>query len=441
MASDERRADDDERGDLEPASPHELGAPPRSDSVADAVSSLRPGRAVRRGRQARSQEAAGRRWVERTAHAATAIAGPHRAANPGLSVQAGRRGPGRSVGRGSISTSAHAVAACTSANPRTVSVVPIPTASEHERSSGLGLDVAFDGVRAAASTRPWRTVVTTAIGSSRTPIPRKSGSRRTYIAPRRGEDLAPRSVGAPAAAELPGATSRGSDREQKRTDQDSEGPASMSGGFWSSLTRTDGSPPRPRRRRIGRRRPRLPAGNGEGCAPPAFGPDRLGPRIFMFGPVGPLKNAAEAHPSGPGTRATGSGGYRAGRSERCDSGHGLTWGPFVSSQPTPCRRSCRGRAPRRRSSRASRRPGTRPGAPVDELELVIAPVRAFGTLVLAVADLDGRACSASSECRVEDELDRLPVALVQVVEVVEEVEEPVLKASFPGRSGSGATWA
>ena len=38
---------------------------------------------------------------------------------------------------------------------------------------------------------------------------------------------------------------------------------------------------------------------------------------------------------------------------------------------------------------------------------------------------------------VEDELDHLPIALVQVVEVVEDVEEPVLERELPGMGGLG----
>ena len=66
-----------------------------------------------------------------------------------------------------------------------------------------------------------------------------------------------------------------------------------------------------------------------------------------------------------------------------------------------------------KSSRASRR-GIDDGGAVDELELVVTPVGAFGYLGLAVADR-----GLASECLsgipgVEDELARLPVALVQL---------------------------
>ena len=73
---------------------------------------------------------------------------------------------------------------------------------------------------------------------------------------------------------------------------------------------------------------------------------------------------------------------------------------------------------------------------VDELELVVAPVRSLGALVLAVAD-GGRLGRErlGGAIRVEVELDHLPVALVRVVPVVEDVEEPVLKGELPGVGG------
>ena len=77
--------------------------------------------------------------------------------------------------------------------------------------------------------------------------------------------------------------------------------------------------------------------------------------------------------------------------------------------------------------------------PVDELELVVAPVGALGALVLAVADLDRLARERPrGVVGVEDELDHLPVALVLVVEVVEGVEEPVLERELA--RGSPGPW-
>ena len=75
---------------------------------------------------------------------------------------------------------------------------------------------------------------------------------------------------------------------------------------------------------------------------------------------------------------------------------------------------------------------------VDPLELRVVPGRPLGALVLAVADLDGRPTESGGDRRsVEDELDHLPVALVQVVPVVEDVEKPVLERELArvGRVG------
>ena len=75
---------------------------------------------------------------------------------------------------------------------------------------------------------------------------------------------------------------------------------------------------------------------------------------------------------------------------------------------------------------------------VDALELVVVPRRPLGALVLAVADLDGRPVQRLRRARgVEDQLDHLPVALVQVVPVVEDVEQPVLERELAGVSGIG----
>ena len=75
---------------------------------------------------------------------------------------------------------------------------------------------------------------------------------------------------------------------------------------------------------------------------------------------------------------------------------------------------------------------------VDELELVVAPRRLLGPLVLAVAD--GHRLARERLTRVvgiEDELDVLPVALVGVVPVVEDVVEPVLQGELPRVGGVG----
>ena len=80
--------------------------------------------------------------------------------------------------------------------------------------------------------------------------------------------------------------------------------------------------------------------------------------------------------------------------------------------------------------RAGRRIHDRMGAS-DDLELVVTPLRAFRAFVRAVTDrlrlLVERPARIASR---EDELDHLPVALVQVVEDVERIEEPVLQCEL-----------
>ncbi len=74
--------------------------------------------------------------------------------------------------------------------------------------------------------------------------------------------------------------------------------------------------------------------------------------------------------------------------------------------------------------------------PVDELELLVAPVGALGTLVRAVAHLGRILLQRLGRIGgVEDELRHLPVALVGVVEVVEGIEEPVLERELAGIAG------
>ena len=74
--------------------------------------------------------------------------------------------------------------------------------------------------------------------------------------------------------------------------------------------------------------------------------------------------------------------------------------------------------------------------PVDDLELLVSPGCALGTLVRAVADLARLLRQRLARVGgVEDELRHLPVALVRVVEVVEGVEEPVLQRELVGVAG------
>ena len=76
------------------------------------------------------------------------------------------------------------------------------------------------------------------------------------------------------------------------------------------------------------------------------------------------------------------------------------------------------------------------GPPVDEVELLLAPGRCLAALVLAVADRDRLLCERlAGVFGLEDQLDHLPVALVEVVPVVEDIEQPVLKREHAGVAG------
>ena len=124
----------------------------------------------------------------------------------------------------------------------------------------------------------------------------------------------------------------------------------------------------------------------------------------------------------------------------CTAGITSRVGPVVSSQPTPCEAELaevealvevvRVRAGGRVDDRMRA---------VDDLELVaIVPVGPLGALVLAVADLRRLDVERlGGVLGVEDELDHLPVALVQVVPVVEGVEDPVLERELAGEAGVG----
>ena len=74
--------------------------------------------------------------------------------------------------------------------------------------------------------------------------------------------------------------------------------------------------------------------------------------------------------------------------------------------------------------------------PVDELELLVVPARGLAALVLAVPDRDRLLRQRLARVLgLEDELDHLPVALVQVVPVVVDVEQPVLERELAGVAG------
>src|SRR5829696_5172196 len=74
--------------------------------------------------------------------------------------------------------------------------------------------------------------------------------------------------------------------------------------------------------------------------------------------------------------------------------------------------------------------------PVDELELLVVPVRGLAALMLAVPDRDRLLRERLARIPgLEDELNHLPVALVQVVPVVVDVEQPVLERELAGLAG------
>ena len=75
---------------------------------------------------------------------------------------------------------------------------------------------------------------------------------------------------------------------------------------------------------------------------------------------------------------------------------------------------------------------------LDQRELVVAPDCALRSFVRAVPDLDGLLRKRRPRVlRVEDELDHLPVALMEVVPVVEGVEQPVLERELSRMAGVG----
>ena len=154
-------------------------------------------------------------------------------------------------------------------------------------------------------------------------------------------------------------------------------------------------------------------------------------RSFRFGPVGPLKNAFWSSPHRPsnsihGKRSRGGGWVGRDRRER------RAQLAMRASRVVAADACLRGAT---EIERVGELVGVRTDARVDngvrlvdDLELVVVPARPLGPLVRAVADRDGLLVeSVPRIVGVEDELDHLPVALVQVVEVVERVEEPVLE--------------
>ena len=162
---------------------------------------------------------------------------------------------------------------------------------------------------------------------------------------------------------------------------------------------------------------------------------------FRFGPVGPLKNASCSSPQRPSNAIHGS-SRRAVRRVARDR-HDLRLELDVRPASVVAADALLGRAAEveRIVEEVRMRAGGRVDdgpAPVHELELVVAPVGALGALVLAVAGCDRllRQRRGRVGC-VEEELDVLPVALVEVVPVVVDVEEPVLERQPPRVRGVG----
>ena len=285
--------------------------------------------------------------------------------------------------------------------------------------------------------------MTRPIGIRSTPIPRKSRARRTYIRPEADEDLAPR----PAAPEAerrrrrPGRPATPNERARggPRGEHIAAGRAGSDQGARARLDR--------RAEEVGRARAEDAAGRN-GVARARQPSDQVIGSVqwvFRFGPVGPLKKAPGARPSGPRRRSTGArrSPPRLAR-DREDVRVELDVRParVVAADALLGGAADVERRVEEVRVRAGGRVDDRTPA-VDELELVVVPVGALGALVLAVADGDRILAERLGRVvGVEEELDHLPVALVQVVPVVVGVEEPVLQrqlAGRPGRSRRGRT--
>ena len=142
--------------------------------------------------------------------------------------------------------------------------------------------------------------------------------------------------------------------------------------------------------------------------PPPFRPlNRAGPMPLQVGSRRTVEEGPGVRPSVLRTHPRESGS----RLRRCARmvttvGSSSTCGPRVSSQPTPCW------AELPRCSASVKKLACEPAAgydrpaAVDELELVLAPVGAFGPLMLAVADSDRRLVEGLLASSVEHELDQ-----------------------------------
>ena len=156
----------------------------------------------------------------------------------------------------------------------------------------------------------------------------------------------------------------------------------------------------------------------------------------MLGPVGPLKKDSCRSPHRPSKASHGKachGRPPARSARRRPRGRSP---PAVGS----CRRSrdpqslVRGRACDSKWFACEPAAGYTTGwVPSTMLELVVVPACPLTAAVLAVADRDRiRLQRLLRRTDVEDQPNRLPVALVGVVVVVEDVEEPVLQRELSG---------
>ncbi len=183
------------------------------------------------------------------------------------------------------------------------------------------------------------------------------------------------------------------------------------------------------------------AGHGVASAPPVLRPgDRVRPLLLEVRAFRPVEErrpeltppSLERDPRIPracGGRGTGDGHHRRphvdGRPPRVVAADALRRGAAeIQRLPVEVRVRAVGRVDDRVCA--------------DALELRVVPGGPLGTLVLAVADLDRRMVERLlRRRRVEDDLDHLPVALVQVVPLVEDVEEPVLERELARMRGVG----
>ena len=289
--------------------------------------------------------------------------------------------------------------------------------------------------------------MSSAIGTNSTPRPTKSSQLADVHPPGRGEDLPQarrraRRSGAAGARSPARAAKRTSERDARRARR-----PNASGRLHELDERREPPPTAPQKKSVA-------AGPEARCRPGPCSSGRASPRdqvigsvhcVFRFGPGRAVEErglqlapAALEPIHGNAARAA----VRVARDR-------LHAGPHVERRAARvvAADALRGRAAEVQRLavevrvRAGGRVDDRMRA-VDELELGVAPRRSLGALVLAVADLGRRLRERlRGGRRVEDELDHLPVALVQVVPVVEDVEEPVLQRELARVRGSVATWA